>query len=111
MSNHGTEGNCEGCDKHELPILPVKAKKLVKELNDWMLVDEARLLAKQFILKDFIEAMRFVNEVAKLADTDDHHPDITISYDVVTLELSTHSADGLTDKDFALARKIDKIAL
>ena len=57
--------------------------------------------------KDFKEAMEFVNRVADLAEEADHHPDILIRYNKVTLTLSTHSAGGLTGKDFQLARKID----
>ena len=51
--------------------------------------------------------MAFVNFVAGLAEAADHHPDILIEYKKVTLTLSTHSAGGLTDLDFGLARKID----
>jgi 4a-hydroxytetrahydrobiopterin dehydratase len=54
-------------------------------------------------------AIRFVNRVAELAEAADHHPDITINYRKVTMVLSTHSAGGLTRKDFALARKIEGV--
>ena len=55
----------------------------------------------------FVAAMAFVNHVADLAETMDHHPDILIQYDKVRLTLSTHSAGGLTRLDFTLAQKID----
>ncbi len=51
--------------------------------------------------------MRLVNRVAALAESADHHPDILVQYRNVTLTLSTHSAGGLTDRDFALARAVD----
>lgn len=60
-------------------------------------------------LADFAEAMAFVNRVADLAEEADHHPDITISWNTVTLSLSTHSAGGLTGKDFDLARRINEL--
>jgi 4a-hydroxytetrahydrobiopterin dehydratase len=60
-------------------------------------------------LADFKAAMVFVNAVAGLAEAADHHPDITISWNKVTLTLSTHSAGGLTEKDFALARQINAL--
>ena len=53
--------------------------------------------------------MAFVNQVAELAESADHHPDILINYKRVTLTLSTHSAGGLTEKDFDLASQIEKI--
>jgi 4a-hydroxytetrahydrobiopterin dehydratase len=58
---------------------------------------------------DFNGAMALVNEVAGLAEAADHHPDITIRWNKVTLILSTHSAGGLTEKDFALARQINAL--
>ena len=50
------------------------------ELKDWMLIDEANLLAKSFRFKDFKETMEFVNKVADIAEEEGHHPDLTVSY-------------------------------
>jgi 4a-hydroxytetrahydrobiopterin dehydratase len=55
---------------------------------------------------DFVDAMIFVNAVAELAETHDHHPDIDIRYNRVRLSLTTHDAGGLTSLDFTLARSI-----
>jgi 4a-hydroxytetrahydrobiopterin dehydratase len=60
-------------------------------------------------LADFKAAMAFVNGLAELAEAADHHPDITIQWNKVTLTLSTHSAGGLTEKDFDLARQINTL--
>ncbi|HZU72799.1 MAG TPA: 4a-hydroxytetrahydrobiopterin dehydratase [Acidimicrobiales bacterium] len=59
--------------------------------------------------KDFAEAMVLVNQVAELAEAADHHPDIAISWNKVTLRLSTHSAGGITAKDLELAERIDRL--
>jgi 4a-hydroxytetrahydrobiopterin dehydratase len=59
--------------------------------------------------KDFAEALAFVNRVGSLAEEMDHHPDIDIRWNKVTLRLSTHSEGGLTDKDFTLASRIDDL--
>lgn len=67
-------------------------------------------ITRTFISKDFVAAMRLVNEVAQLAEAAQHHPDIDIRWNKVTFVLSTHSAGGLTEKDFALARQIDVAA-
>ncbi len=64
-------------------------------------------ITRLYKFSDFKEAMTFVNRVAGLAEAADHHPDILIRYNKVQLTLSTHSAGGLTEKDFALARQID----
>jgi nicotinamide riboside kinase/pterin-4a-carbinolamine dehydratase len=64
-------------------------------------------IARQYAFSDFAAAMAFVNRVAALAESMDHHPDILVQYNKVTLTLSTHSAGGLTKRDFALARAVD----
>jgi len=66
-------------------------------------------IQKTFQLADFSSAILFVAAVGQLAQTADHHPDIDIRYRKVTLTLSTHSAGGLTAKDFDLADKIEKM--
>lgn len=67
-------------------------------------------IASTFEFKDFSGSIDFVNKVAELAEAANHHPDVAISWNRVTLTLSTHSQGGLTDGDFGLARQIDGIA-
>lgn len=68
-----------------------------------------REIRKVVELKDFVHAMGFVSSVALLAEKQNHHPDIDIRWNKVTLVLSTHSAGGLTDNDFKLAKAIDEL--
>ena len=77
--------------------------------SEWMLIDEARLLAKSFRFKDFKATMEFVNKVAAIAEEEGHHPDLTISYGSATVELMTHAIGGLSENDFIVAAKIDKL--
>ena len=79
----------------------------LKELKDWKLFGNK--IAKEFHFKDFNEAMNFINKIAKEAEEEQHHPDILINYNKVTLTLSTHSVKGLTEKDFILAKIIEKL--
>ena len=74
---------------------------------DWLEVDGA--LQRQFELPSFPEAIAFVNRVAELAEQENHHPDVTISYKRVTLRWTTHSAGGITDRDRELARRSDQL--
>lgn len=78
----------------------------MKKVPRWSLHDKS--IVREFDFKDFRQAMNFVNRVAQIAEAQDHHPDITISYNKVKLELSTHEAGGLTVKDFGLAEKLDQ---
>ena len=87
---------------------PEEIKNRLTGLAGWQLADNA--IKKQFKFNDFMSAMAFVNRVADAAEAVDHHPDITINYTRVTMSLSTHSAGGITVKDFDLAQKIDLAA-
>jgi 4a-hydroxytetrahydrobiopterin dehydratase len=71
---------------------------------------EGEVIHRSFTFPAFAEGIRFVDRVAVLADAADHHPDIDIRWTTVTMALSTHSAGGLTAKDFELAARIDAAA-
>ncbi|MBS3056259.1 MAG: 4a-hydroxytetrahydrobiopterin dehydratase [Candidatus Aenigmarchaeota archaeon] len=75
----------------------------------WKLI-KGKKIARKFRFNDFKEAVKFVNKVAEIAESENHHPDIFIFYNEVVVELWTHSAKGLTEKDFIVAAKIQKIA-
>jgi len=79
---------------------------LLETVPEWRI--EAGVLVRVFQFKDFMGAMRFVNQVAQLAEEAGHHPDIDIRYNRVRLVLVTHDAGGLSDKDFDLAVKADR---
>jgi 4a-hydroxytetrahydrobiopterin dehydratase len=80
----------------------------LRDLPGWRLTNGA--LNKLFTFQTFSDGIRFVDRVAVMADAADHHPDIDIRYTRVTMTLTTHSAGGITDKDFALAGQIDQAA-
>jgi 4a-hydroxytetrahydrobiopterin dehydratase len=99
------------------PILPVgkmtpDQAKIYAELSalpQWQRAGE--IISRTFEFKDFPAAMDFVNAVATLAEQAQHHPDIDVRWNKVTLALTTHDAGGLTEKDFALARQCDELSL
>jgi len=68
------------------------------------------MISRTYQFKDFPAAIQFVNAVAGLAEEAWHHPDIDIRWNKVTLVLTTHDAGGLTEKDFALAQKFDRLS-
>ena len=77
-------------------------------MDDWQEVDGA--LERTYELESFVEALAFVNRVAALAEAENHHPDIAISYRKVTLRWTTHSAGGISERDHELARLSDELA-
>ncbi|MEO6304412.1 MAG: 4a-hydroxytetrahydrobiopterin dehydratase [Bacteroidia bacterium] len=76
-------------------------------LKDWTLKDNTIL--KEITFKSFVQAFGFMTQVALEAEKSDHHPDWKNVYNKVSISLSTHDAGGLTELDFKLAKKIDKI--
>ena len=89
-------------------LAPTEIEKALVTVPNWTLAGET--ITRTFQLPSFPAALAFASAVGHLAERADHHPDITIQHRAVTLSLSTHSAGGLTQKDFALAREIDDIA-
>ena len=86
----------------------VDAEQRIKALPGWRL--EGDEIRKQYVFKDFVEAIAFVNKIAPEAEAADHHPDILVNYRKVTLTYSTHSEGGLTDKDFVGAAAANRLA-
>jgi 4a-hydroxytetrahydrobiopterin dehydratase len=82
-----------------------EVREQMKRVPGWTRKNDE--ISRLYTFSGFVTAMAFVNHVAGLAESMDHHPDILIQYKKVTLTLSTHDAGGLTDLDFTLARKID----
>lgn len=70
---------------------------------------EEQTLTRTFKFQNFVEAIDFVNQLVEPAEAAGHHPDIAISYNQVTISLTTHDAGGLTQKDFALAETISQL--
>jgi len=100
---------CIPCEGNVPPLTKAQAENLMHELDGWMLIDEAHLLAKNFHFKDFKDTMAFVNKVADIAEEEGHHPDMAVSYGDVSIELTTHAIQGLSENDFIVAAKIDQI--
>jgi 4a-hydroxytetrahydrobiopterin dehydratase len=78
------------------------------QLDGW--TREGQEIMKRYDFPDFGASMAFANQVAELAEAADHHPDMLITYDQVTLTLATHSAGGITRKDLELAGRIERQA-
>lgn len=101
---------CVPCEEGGPPLIPEKAGELLKELNpEWMLIDGGRILARTFHFNDFMGPMNLANNIAEIAETEGHHPDLTISWGSLGVELMTHAIGGLSENDFIVAAKIDQL--
>ncbi len=99
------EQNCRPIKTGTTPLNRTEAEDLLRQISAWTLAEGE--LVREFKFADFRRAIDFVNEVAAIANTEDHHPDILISYNKVRIILSTHKIVGLSLNDFIVAAKID----
>jgi 4a-hydroxytetrahydrobiopterin dehydratase len=83
-------------------------KQALASVPEWS--ETGGAIHRTYQFANFVESMKFVNAVAAAAEADQHHPDILVRWNKVTLSLSTHDASGITGKDFALAAKADGLA-
>ncbi len=103
-----SQKKCVPCEGGVAPLTPAKAKLLRRELHeDWRLAKDSKSLKRSLKFKDFYRTMSFVNAVAHIANTEDHHPDLELGYGYCRITFSTHSIGGLSENDFICAAKVD----
>lgn len=105
-----TKKKCLPCEGGVPKATLEEAKAQLAKLSGWTLTDDGQRIRKSWTVKNFMAGMRFFEEVAKVAEEDNHHPDLHLSgYRNVTIELWTHAIGGLSENDFILAAKIDQL--
>jgi 4a-hydroxytetrahydrobiopterin dehydratase len=90
------------------PLAPAAAEALRAEVPAWE-IRGGKVLAREFRFPDFRTALAFAATVGVVAESEDHHPDLHLSWGRVLVEWTTHAAGGLTDNDFILAAKVDAL--
>jgi len=93
----------------QVKLEPARIILALGQLPQWQ--RDGEIITRTYEFKDFAAAMKFVNQVADLAEQAKHHPDLDIRWNRVALALTTHDAGGLTEKDFALAKQCDALSL
>ncbi|CAJ1938388.1 unnamed protein product [Sphenostylis stenocarpa] len=108
-----TDKKCVPCDLKELrPMNEDSAQTLMPQVAEWNLVNDNGVLKlkRSWIVKTFSKGLDFFRIVAVLAESEGHHPDLhLVGWNNVTIEIWTHAIGGLTENDFILAAKIDKL--
>ena len=107
MAEELTQKKCVPCEGGVPPMSDEKAQEMLQQTPGWE--KEGKKIQREFKFKDFVEAMKFVNKVADLAESEDHHPDIHIYWNKVKLVLWTHAIGGLSENDFIMAAKVNEI--
>jgi 4a-hydroxytetrahydrobiopterin dehydratase len=102
------EKRCIPCEGGMLAFSKSQNAKYLRQLKGWKIIGNKKL-QKEFKFKNFVRTMGFVNQVALIAQAEDHHPDLQVSYAKVSVELWTHAIGGLSENDYILAAKIDQL--
>lgn len=100
--------DCVPCRGGVPPLTPEERTPLLAQLRGWEVVD-GHHLSKTYVFSDFVSGLAFVNRVAEVAERNGHHPDLTLSWGKVKIDVFTHKIDGLTESDFVLAAKCDQV--
>ena len=104
------EQKCLPCEGGVAPLTAAEAAKYRAKVNaDWKLDADAKTIRREFKFKDFYRTMSFVNALAHIANTEDHHPDLEVGYNYCRVTFSTHSIGGLSINDFICAAKLDRL--
>jgi 4a-hydroxytetrahydrobiopterin dehydratase len=105
-----THKKCKPCEGGVLPMNAGQAEQYMAEISGWQFNREIKEISKEFEFKDFKLALKFINQIGELAESEGHHPDIFLhDWNKVKLALSTHTIGGLSENDFILAAKIDEL--
>ena len=102
--------SCTPCRGGVPPLALEDAEGLRGHAPDWALHDDAHRIERAFLFRNFREALRFVDEVGKLAEAEGHHPDINFGWGYAIVSLQTKKIKGLHENDFIIAAKIDRLA-
>ena len=103
---------CVACDGKIPPFDKSEIHKYLKKVDGWSVKsneDESFYLTKEFTFRNFQESQNFVSKISRLAEEENHHPDISFGWGYCRVKIFTHAIKGLAESDFILAAKIDEI--
>tara|TARA_B110000008_G_scaffold234093_1_gene238278 strand:- start:465 stop:809 length:345 start_codon:yes stop_codon:yes gene_type:complete len=103
---------CVPCEGGVMPFDTSEIHKYQKKVDGWDIIKNDQgifFLSKKFIFENFLKSQDFVNEVGKISEEEGHHPDIYFGWGYAEIKVTTHAINGLSENDFILAAKIDKI--
>jgi len=105
-----TSRKCVPCEGGVPKLTQQEAEAQVNQLEGWSICHNGERIRKEWKVRNFMAGMNFFNEVAEVAETEGHHPDLRIwGYRNVEIEIWTHAIGGLSENDFILAAKIDQL--
>ena len=105
-----TGKRCLPCEGGIPKLSPEQVREYLAAVPDWKLTADGQRIRREWRVKNFTTALDFFNRVGRIAEEEGHHPDLHLTgYRNVAIEISTHAVGGLTENDFILAAKIDRL--
>jgi 4a-hydroxytetrahydrobiopterin dehydratase len=105
-----SEKKCQPCEGQQQPMPRALVMDHLNSLMEWGVTEDEKKIYREYHLKNFIECVDFINKVAQIAESEDHHPDLHLTdYKKLKIELSTHAIGGLSENDFIVAAKINQL--
>ena len=105
-----TAKKCTACEGDTAPLTREEVNERLPAVPDWKLTDDGKMIRRKYKFADFVSAMAFLQQVGELAEQEQHHPDLHLTgYKNAAVELSTHAIGGLSENDFIVAAKIDRL--
>jgi 4a-hydroxytetrahydrobiopterin dehydratase len=101
--------HCVACEGGAEPLNEKETKLMMTQVTDWQLDQSGKEISKTFKFKNYYETIAFVNSVAWISHREDHHPDLSVSYNKCEIRYSTHAIGGLSANDFICAAKVDEL--
>jgi 4a-hydroxytetrahydrobiopterin dehydratase len=107
-----TRKNCVPCEGGVPRLTPEEAEAHLASVPGWTLTADGQRIRREWRVKNFLAGLKFFNEVARLAEEEGHHPDLhLVGYRNLAVEIWTHAIGGLSENDFILAAKIDRLPI
>ena len=104
-----SDKRCVPC-RGKVPAMGAEeAGKLISLVSGWTLEEEAKGIRREFRFRNFAEAMQFARRVGEIAESEGHHPDLSVGWGYCTVRFRTHSIRGLHENDFIMAAKVDRL--
>jgi len=101
--------HCAVCEGGTTPLDTEQTAGLLEQVPDWALAEDTQQISRRFQFQNFHQTMAFVNALAWIAHSEEHHPDLEVSYATCIVRYSTHSISGLSENDFICAAKINAL--
>lgn len=112
MMNSLTQKRCQPCEGIGKALDAARIREYLPLTPGWVVDTEGKGIAREFVMKNFLAAVRAIGQIAEIAETENHHPDIHLTgYRKLRIYLTTHALGGLSENDFIVAAKVNTLAM